>query len=80
MARGWESKAVEEQQAEATSGSGPARVRLTPEQVTRQKHLQGLLLSRKRVLQQLQAAQNPFHRKMLETALDDLDTQLARLG
>jgi hypothetical protein len=32
------------------------------------------------VLQQLQAAQNPFHRKMLEGALGDLEAQLARLG
>jgi hypothetical protein len=81
MARGWESKAVEEQQAEAsTTTSDPTRVRLTPEQVAKQTQEQGLLLSRKRVLQQLQAAQNPFHRKMLETALGDLDAKLARLG
>ena len=81
MARGWESKAVEEQQAEASATtSNSTRVRLAPEQVARQKQQQGLLLSRKRVLQQLQAAQNPFYRKMLETALGDLDARLARLG
>ena len=38
------------------------------------------MLSRQRVLQQLQAAQNPNHLKMLENALADLDAQLARLG
>ena len=80
MARGWESKAVEQQQAEASSRSDPGKVRLAPEQVAKQTQQQGLLLSRKRVLQQLQAAQNPFHRKMLEAALSDLDAQLARLG
>ena len=80
MARGWESKAVEEQQAEARSKPDPAKVRLEPEQVAKQKQRQGLLLSRQHVLQQLQAAQNPFHRKMLEGALGDLEAQLARLG
>ena len=80
MARGWESKAVEEQQAEASATSDSPGKRLTPEQVAKQKQQQGLLLSRKRVLKQLQAAQNPFYRKMLETALGDLDARLARLG
>ena len=80
MARGWESKAVEEQQAEAAGTVDSKRVRLDREQVEKQKRQQGLILSRKRVLQQLQAAQNPNHRKMLEAALGDLDAQLARLG
>ena len=80
MARGWESKAVEEQQAEAAGTLDSKRVRLDREQVEKQKRQQGLILSRKRVLQQLQAAQNPNHRKMLEAALGDLDAQLARLG
>jgi len=80
MARGWESKAVEQQQAEAYASSGADKVRLAPDQITKQTQQQGLLLSRKRVLQQLQAARNPFHRKMLEAALCDLDAQLAGLG
>jgi hypothetical protein len=32
------------------------------------------------VVQQLEAAQNTQHRQMLETALADLDAQIARLG
>jgi hypothetical protein len=80
MARGWESKAVEEQQAEARAATSASKVRLTPEQAAKRKQEQGLLLSRNHVLQQLGAAQNPLHRKMLEAALNDLDAQLARLG
>ena len=80
MARGWESKAVEDQQAAAAATSDPTKVRLAPEQVARQRQRQGLLLSRQRVLQQLETAQNPIHRKMLEAALGELDAQLARLG
>ena len=38
------------------------------------------MLSRARVLQQLETAQNSQHRQMLEAALVDLDAQLARLG
>jgi hypothetical protein len=80
MARGWESKAVEDQQAEAAATTNPTKVRLAPEEVAKEKQHQGLLLCRKRVLQRLQAAQNPLHRKMLEAALGELDAQLARLG
>jgi hypothetical protein len=79
MARGWESKAVEEQQAQAVSNPGPAKPPLTPAQIANQRRKQGLLLSRRRVLQQLQAAQNPRHRELLQKALADLDTQLAQL-
>jgi len=80
MARGWESKSVEEQQAQAVSSSsrkmGPPP---TPDQVTRQRQRHGLLLSRTRVIQQLEAAQNPQHRQMLQAALADLDARLSRL-
>lgn len=79
MARGWESKSVEEQQAEAATGPAQSKRLLTPDQVARQGQETGLRLSRQRVLQQLQAAQNPRHRKMLEDALADLDAQLTRL-
>jgi hypothetical protein len=79
MARGWESKSVEEQQSEAASEpkSGP---RPTPEHQAGERQRHGIRLSRARVMQQLEAAQNPSHRQMLESALADLEAQLARLG
>lgn len=80
MARGWESKSVEEQQAEAASVPVEHRKALSPAQLAAERRKQGLTLSRQRVLQQIEAAQNPNHRKMLESALADLDAQLARLG
>jgi hypothetical protein len=79
VARGWESKSVEEQQAEAVSSPGPAPPLLTPAQIASQRQRQGLLLSRQHVLQQLEAAQNPRHRELLQRALANLDAQLARL-
>jgi hypothetical protein len=79
VARGWESKSVEEQQAQAVSPSGPPPPPLTPAQIASQRQRTGLLLARQHVLQQLQAAQNPRHRQILQNALADLDAQLARL-
>ena len=79
VARGWESKSVEEQQAQAVSSPSPANPPLTPGQMADLRQKQGLLLSRQHVLQQLQAAQNPRHREILQTALADLDRKLARL-
>lgn len=80
MARGWESKSVEEQQSQAAASGAKPGPRPTPDQLARQSQRQGLLLSRARVIQQLEAAQNAQHRLMLQTALADLDAQLARLG
>jgi hypothetical protein len=79
VARGWESKSVEEQQAQAVSNFAPAGPPLTPAQIADQRHRQGLMLSRQHVLQQLEAARNPRHREVLERALAELDTQLTRL-
>jgi hypothetical protein len=75
MARGWESKSVEQQQEEATS-SQPHGKLLTPEEIAEQNKRRGLELSRMRILQQLEVASNPKHRSMLETALAELDAQL----
>jgi hypothetical protein len=80
MARGWESKSVEEQQALAADAKKSAKPPLTPEQAARQRERQSFELSRQRVLQQLQSACNPRHRQMLEDALADLDRKLVALG
>jgi hypothetical protein len=79
MARGWESKSVEEQQAAATVQT-EAKQRLTPQQAAQKQQKEAVELSRRLVRQQLQSAQNPRHRQMLESALADLDSQIARLG
>ena len=79
MARGWESRAVEQQQAEAASANsgGP---RLTAEQRNKKREQEALRLSRQRIIQQLEKAHHTAHRQMLERALLDLDEKLARLG
>ena len=70
---------MEEQQA-AVSTKIESKQRLTPEQAARKQEREGLELSRRRVLQQLQSVQNPRHRQMLESALSELEGRLARLG
>jgi hypothetical protein len=75
MARGWESKSVEQQQEQLSASTEPKR-QLTPEQIDQEKRRQGLQLSRQHILQQLEVASNPQHRAMLEAALAELDSQL----
>ena len=79
MARGWESKAVEQQQAEAANVVTSRAHPLTPEEAAMARERAGLQLSRQRVVQQLERARNASHREMLERALADLDDRLSRL-
>jgi len=79
MARGWESKSVESQQADALDTKAPHKRALTPEQAANARRREGLLLSRKRILAQKETATNPRLQQMLDAALADLDAQLAAL-
>lgn len=76
MARGWESKSIEEQQALASTTVSPSGIHLSREQANRLRKIQGLRLSRQRILQQLQASKNSRHLQMLRSALADLEAQL----
>jgi len=76
MARGWESKSVEAQQAEASDKSSKRRSRMTADEAVRWREKENLRLSRQQVLQQLETSQNPRHRKLLEETLADLDKRL----
>jgi len=80
MARGWESKSVEAQQAEASDASSKPRLKLTPEAAARRRERENLRLSRQSVLQQLQETQNPRRRELLENTLADLDKKLNRFN
>jgi hypothetical protein len=77
MARGWESKSVEQQQEEMSNLRKPIGAPISADEQQRNRKREGLLLSRKRLTQQLQAAGNPRHRLMLEQAIAELDRQLS---
>jgi hypothetical protein len=80
MARGWESKSVEEQQAEAAERKQAPKSRISPQQAVLLRKLEGVRLSRQRVLQQLSRAQDHRLRQMLEQALADLDREIETLA
>jgi hypothetical protein len=77
MARGWESKSVEQQQDAMSERDKPAGPALSPEERDRDRKRQGLLLSRSRLSRQLETAANPRHRQMLTDAIAELDRQLS---
>jgi hypothetical protein len=80
VARGWGSKSVEAQQAEVGDKSSalPGR-KMTPAESARQRTKDGLLLSRKRVIAQLDVSHDVRHRQMLQKALEELDEKLSNL-
>jgi len=77
MARGWESKSVEQQQEALSPQRRTAQAPLSPDQQQRNRKREGLLLSRERLIQQLHASPNPRRRQMLQDALAELDSQLS---
>ena len=80
MARGWESKAVDDQIADADARtSAPGRPALTPAERERVQRRETLQLNRARTLQTLQAACNRRHRGLLEETIAALDRELAAL-
>jgi hypothetical protein len=81
MARGWESKDVESQvEAKKTMSAASAKGPKSPEEIQREQERKDLQLSRTRVVNDLQNATHPNHRKSLEAALEHLDQKIAKLG
>ena len=76
MARGFESKQVEEQQSMAQNAATPKKEPLTPEQQVRQRERANLELARTKLQNDLAASTNERHRAMLEMALKDIEEKL----
>jgi hypothetical protein len=77
MARGWESKSVEQQQAELADRAKSLRPPVSPHEQERIRQRDGLLLSRTYLLRQLEATPHPGRRRLLQEALADIEKQLA---
>ena len=79
MARGWESKSVEDQ-IDSAKADRDAQIEphLTQQQREQRELKQSLLLSRAQTLRRLKAATNDRYRAQLQSALDHLDAQLAQ--
>ena len=60
----------------AATGKGPK----SPEELRREQERRDLELSRTRIMNDLEAATHPNHRKSLEAALAHLDEKIAKLS
>jgi hypothetical protein len=81
MARGWESKDVESQVEDRTLvAENSEKAKKTARDMQRETERRGLLLSRKRIANDLETATHPNHRKSLEAALEHLDKKIAELS
>jgi len=80
MARGWESKSVEDQIQERENASAVKRPMLTPEQLQLQARREGLRMVRTRTLMSLQSAFDSRYRAHLERVLADVEAQLLALA
>ena len=79
MSKGWESKNVEEQQAEANvSRASSTEADGTGEGAERQRRIQGLELQRESILNERTAS--PHRRTALESALATIERDLELLG
>jgi hypothetical protein len=80
MARGWESKSVEEQQslADLAVSSAEGRKKNDLERAQRERQRQELDLQRERILSE--RTSSPVRRAALEAALADIESRLALLS
>lgn len=79
MARGWESKAVEDQIASAEERKGASKRARTAGELERDSRRHGLLLSRTKILRDIEHARDDRHRASLQQALDYIDAQIKSL-
>jgi hypothetical protein len=79
MARGWESKSVESQIESAESRAASKMPHTSPADAERVRQRDSLLLSRTRVVHDLETAQNPRYQETLRAALKHLDDKLSAL-
>lgn len=79
MARGWESKSVEdqvEQQSHNRQAPGPDSAGVSAEEAAKARQRQLLELERERILDE--RTSNPIRRAALEAALTDIESQLSK--
>lgn len=81
MARGWESKAVADQIEEGESNrSVQAKGPMTDEQRAQQQKLDSLMMSKSRILDQLEHAKHMAHRQVLLKGLQAIESEIDELS
>jgi len=80
MARGWESKSVEDQIEEARRSQGAYESRVqTPEEKERERKVESLKLERSRLTEQLKRARSEAHQRMIRQSLEAIEEEIATL-
>ena len=79
MARGWESKAVEDQIAASEERKSAVKRALTAGELERESRRQGLLLSRAKIVGDIERARDERHRAALQQALEYIESQIVSL-
>ena len=77
MARGWESKSIEQQQSESAEPARPAGSILSLPQQKLNRRRESLLLARKHLENELPSTSHPERRRMLERSIAEIDKQLS---
>src|SRR5262249_18342280 len=80
VARGWESKSVEEQINEREAEAQQSRKnKPSPLEIEQRSKREGILLARLRTATALERTRDERYRALLRRTLDHLDTELAKL-
>jgi len=80
MARGWESKSVEDQIEEARRSQGVSEGRVqSPEEKERERKVESLKLERSRLTEQLNRARSESHQRMIRQSLEAIEKEIATL-
>ena len=80
MARGWESKSIEDQIEEARRSQGLAEGRVqSPEAKERERKIESLKLERSRLTEQLNRARSEAHQRMIRQSLEAIEEEIATL-
>jgi hypothetical protein len=80
VARGWESKSVEEQINERQAETQhPGQTQRNPQEIQQNAKRNGILLARSRTMSTLESTRDERYRTLLQRTLDYLDAELLKL-
>ena len=81
MARGFESKSVQEQWQDAEAAQDLRRKpKKSAEQIEIEKKREGLEMSRRRIVHEIETTRSERRREQLRAALEHLDAELRKIG
>jgi hypothetical protein len=81
VARGWESKSVEDQISERQSETQTsAKKKPTLQEIEKKNKREGILLARSRAATALESTRDDRYRALLQRTLEHLDEELSKLG